>query len=100
MQLSHIDISRLSVSPANMRVGRKVPDISDILPPVGARGVLVPLLVRQNGLPDTFEIVAGHRRFHAAQAVAQESSAGDRLPCAILAEATMLSSMGFAIVRC
>jgi ParB family chromosome partitioning protein len=36
-----------------MRAGRKAPDIANILPSVRARGVLVPLIVRQNGSPDT-----------------------------------------------
>ena len=84
MLLKHIDLACLSISAANMRAGRKAPDITNILPSVRARGVLVPLIVRQNGSPDTFEIVAGRRRFHAALAVAEESGAGDPLPCAVI----------------
>ncbi|MBS0503565.1 MAG: ParB/RepB/Spo0J family partition protein [Proteobacteria bacterium] len=84
MELRHIDIACLSVSPANMRDGRKAPDLTNILPSVRARGVLVPLIVRQNGSADTFEIVAGRRRFHAAQAVAEETGEADPLPCAII----------------
>ena len=63
MQLAHIALDRLSISPANMRASKKPPEISDILPSVRARGVLVPLLVRANGSPGTYEIVAGRRRF-------------------------------------
>jgi ParB family chromosome partitioning protein len=44
--------------------------------------------VRRNGTPETFEIVAGARRFHAASLVAAERrEAGqdvDPMPCAIL----------------
>jgi ParB family chromosome partitioning protein len=84
MELLHIDIAKLSVSPANMRGAKKVPDLTNILPSVRARGVLVPLIVRQNGSPDTYEIVAGKRRYHAALAVAAESGGIDQLPCAVM----------------
>jgi len=84
MLLKHIDLAHLSVSAANMRAGRKTPDITNILPSVRARGVLVPLIVRQNGSPDTYEIVAGRRRFHAALAVAEEGGVSEPLPCAVI----------------
>ena len=84
MKLDHIALDRLSISRANMRSGKKPPDIADILPSVRARGVLVPLLVRQNGSAETFEIVAGRRRFCAAQVIANENGASDPLPCAIM----------------
>jgi ParB family transcriptional regulator, chromosome partitioning protein len=72
MQLSTIALDNLSISPVNMRHNTRPPDISDILPSVKARGVLVPLLVRPNGKPDHFEIVAGRRRYFAAkQALAE-----------------------------
>jgi ParB family transcriptional regulator, chromosome partitioning protein len=45
---------------------------------------LVPLLVRQNGSAETFEIVAGRRRYCAAQAVANENGSPEPLPCAIM----------------
>ncbi len=84
MKLAHIGQDRLSISPTNMRSGKKPPDISDILPSVRARGVLVPLLVRQNGSAETFEIVAGRRRFCAAQVIANENGTPEPLPCAIM----------------
>jgi ParB family chromosome partitioning protein len=84
MQLAHIALDHLSISPANMRASKKPPEIGDILPSVRARGVLVPLLVRANGSPDTYEIVAGRRRFFAAKAVADEGGSGDPLPCAVM----------------
>jgi len=88
MKLDFIDLGKLSVSKANMRYAKKAPDVSDILPTVRARGVIVPLLVRPNCDPDAFEIVAGARRFTAAKIVADERSAAggdiDPLPCAIL----------------
>jgi len=84
MQLAHIALDHLSISPANMRASKKAPAIGDILPSVRARGVLVPLLVRANGSPDTYEIVAGRRRFFAAKAVADESGTTEPLPCAVM----------------
>ena len=46
MDLKHIDLACLSLSPANMRSKGKAPDLANILPSVRARGVLVPLIVR------------------------------------------------------
>ncbi len=82
MQLQHIEIGKLRVSPANMRHGRKEPDVSDILPSVRARGILQPLLVRPDG--EEFEIVAGRRRYFAAKAVEQERGEIEPMPCAIM----------------
>ncbi|MGH6613911.1 ParB/RepB/Spo0J family partition protein [Sphingomonas sp.] len=84
MELKHIHITNLSVSAANMRAKGARPDIANILPSIRARGVLVPLIVRANGSPDTYEIVAGRRRYHAALAVAEESGGIDELPCAVM----------------
>tara|TARA_R110000868_G_scaffold89729_2_gene249616 strand:+ start:65 stop:1852 length:1788 start_codon:yes stop_codon:yes gene_type:complete len=84
MELKHIDIACLSISPANMRGVKKAPDLTNILPSIRARGVLVPLIVRQNGSPTTYEIVAGKRRYHAALIVAQEEGSVEPLPCAIM----------------
>ncbi|MBB6125406.1 ParB/RepB/Spo0J family partition protein [Sphingobium subterraneum] len=90
MKLDFIDLGKLSVSKANMRYAKKAPDVSDILPTVRKRGVIVPVLVRQNGSPETFEIVAGARRFTAACQVADERRAEGQevkpMPCAILDE--------------
>ncbi|MBZ9648097.1 ParB/RepB/Spo0J family partition protein [Sphingobium sp. 3R8] len=83
MELKHIDIANLSVAAVNMR-GKGKADLSNILPSVRARGVLVPLIVRQTGTPDTYEIVAGKRRYQAALAVAQESGEAEALPCAVI----------------
>ncbi|RUW77565.1 MULTISPECIES: ParB/RepB/Spo0J family partition protein [unclassified Mesorhizobium] len=84
MQLAHVAIDHLNISAANMRHSRRAPDISDILPSVRARGVLVPLLVRPNGSPGSFEIVAGRRRYFAAKTVADERGETEPLPCAIM----------------
>lgn len=84
MQLAHVSIDRLTISTANMRHSKLPPDVSDILPSVRVRGVLVPLLVRPNGSPETFEIVAGRRRYFAAKIVGDERGKIEDLPCAIM----------------
>ena len=90
MKLDFIPLDRLSVSKTNMRYAKRAPDVTDILPSVRRRGVLQPVVVRPNGAPGAFEIVAGARRFTAARIVAGERvSAGEEgppepLPCAIL----------------
>jgi ParB-like nuclease domain len=84
MKLAFIDLDKLTISPANMRAGKKPPDITNILPSVRKRGVLQTLLVRPNCAQGSFEIVAGNRRFHAAKAVANENGVAEPLPCAIM----------------
>jgi ParB family chromosome partitioning protein len=67
-----------------MRHAKAAPDVSDILPSIRTRGVLVPLLVRPNGDGESFEIVAGRRRYFAAKSVAEDGGAVEPLPCAIM----------------
>src|SRR4051812_24086866 len=99
MELRHIDIANLTVSAANMRGKSKV-DITNILPSVRARGILVPLMVRPNGSPDTFEIVAGKRRYHAALAVAVENgSESEPLPCAVLDDADDAAALEASLIE-
>jgi ParB family chromosome partitioning protein len=76
---------RLSVSKTNMRHSRKAPDVGDILPTIRKRGVIQTLLVRACETEGDYEIVAGARRFHAAQLVAAETGEAEPLPCRILA---------------
>jgi ParB family chromosome partitioning protein len=91
MKLDFIPLGKLSVSKTNMRYAKKAPDVSDILPTVRKRGILQPLIVRKNCGPDAYEILAGARRFTAAQIVHAEREAagepvGDAIPCAIIEE--------------
>src|SRR3546814_15204161 len=89
MQLANIELGKLSVSKANMRYGSKAPDVSDLLPSIRARGVLVPLLVRPGPVPrdveggstETFRIVAGSRRVPAAQIAPHASGQTQTWPC-------------------
>lgn len=95
MELRHIDIGRLSISDLNMRGTKKTCDIANILPSVRARGVLVPLIVRQKLGSDrevledgerlpSYEILAGKRRYLAAMTLVEEGAGIEDLPCAVL----------------
>jgi ParB family chromosome partitioning protein len=95
MKLDFITLDKLSVSKTNMRYGKKAPDVSDILPTVRKRGILQPLVVRPDCSPGAYEILAGARRFTAAQIVrAERLAAGEptgaeipwAIPCAIIEE--------------
>ncbi|PZV34863.1 ParB/RepB/Spo0J family partition protein [Mesorhizobium kowhaii] len=99
MQLAHIALDRLNISAANMRQGKRAPDISDILPSVRARGVLVPLLVRPNGSPESFEIVAGRRRYFAARSLADERGEADPLPCAIMEDGDDANALEASLIE-
>jgi ParB family chromosome partitioning protein len=82
MQLGHIEIQKLAISPANMRRYGRKPDLANILPTVRSRGVIQPLLVRPKG--EGYEVVAGGRRYLSAKIVAAERGAIEPLPCAIM----------------
>jgi ParB family transcriptional regulator, chromosome partitioning protein len=97
MQLEHIPIDRLHISPLNMRHAKRAPDVSDILPSIKARGILQPLLVRPNA--DGFEIVAGRRRYFAAKAVAEERGEIAPLPCAIMEEGDDAAALEASLIE-
>ena len=87
MKLDFIDIGKIDDSKVNMRHGRKAPDVSDILPTVRKRGILVPVIVRPGASDDRFELVAGRRRVHAARLASAEDGADPelgRVPAAIM----------------
>jgi len=107
MRLAFADPRNLSVSPLNMNHGRPPPDVSDILPSVRQRGVLLTLLVLESFaegavLPDVYEVVAGARRMYAAQAALAEGVEIDPVPIAILEsgddaaaiEASLIENLG------
>ncbi|WP_242139633.1 ParB/RepB/Spo0J family partition protein [Sphingomonas sp. TREG-RG-20F-R18-01] len=98
MELKHIELANLAVSGLNMR-GKGKADIANILPSVRARGVLVPLIVRANGTPDTYEIVAGKRRYQAALTVAEETGEQEALPCAVIAAGDDASALEASLIE-
>ena len=82
MKLQNIALDALSISPLNMRYKDKNPDISDILPSIREKGILLTLLVRPEG--DGFGVVAGRRRYYALMKVAEETGEKLTAPCGIL----------------
>ncbi len=99
MKLDHIKLDHLKPSPQNMRAHVKKPDVSDILPSIRTRGILVPLIVRPNGTADTFEIVAGLRRFTAATLISEEAGEFDPLPCVIMEESDDAAALEASILE-
>lgn len=86
MKLDFIPLDKLSIDPANMRAKGRDPDVSDILPSIRKRGVLISLLVRPGAEDGHFKISAGRRRFTAANIVVREGGPARPLPCGILEE--------------
>lgn len=87
MKLDFIDIGNIDDSAVNMRHGRKAPDVSDILPTVRKRGIIVPVILRPGSAEGRFELVAGRRRVHAARLAQAEPQADPelgRVPAAIM----------------
>ncbi|MBO9580164.1 MAG: ParB N-terminal domain-containing protein [Sphingobium sp.] len=87
MKLEFIDIGNIDDSAVNMRHGKKAPDVSDILPTVRRRGIIVPVILRPGITEGRFELVAGRRRVHAARLAQAEEGADPelgRVPSAIM----------------
>jgi ParB family transcriptional regulator, chromosome partitioning protein len=99
MHIDHIALDRLSVSKANMRQGKKPPDISDILPSVIRRGVVSPLFVRPNCQDGHFEIVAGKRRYFASLEAAKQGQDDLALPCIIIADSDDADALEISMIE-
>jgi ParB family chromosome partitioning protein len=99
MHIDQIPLDRLSVSKANMRCGKKPPDISDILPSIIKRGVISPLFVRPNCNPGHFEIVAGKRRYFASLEAARQGQDGVTLPCITLGEGDDAEALEISMIE-
>ena len=84
MKLAFVPLDKLSVSATNMRDGKKPPNVSDLVPTIRMRGILQSLIVRPAASDGCYEIVAGRRRFYAAQEVANETGFAVDVPVAIL----------------
>jgi ParB family chromosome partitioning protein len=97
MELKHIPLKDLHISPLNMRNEKKAPLIADILPSIREKGILQPLLVRPNA--DGFEIVAGRRRYFSAKQVEAEKGAFDDVPCAVMEDADDASALEASLIE-
>ncbi len=107
MRLAFADPRNLTLSRLNMNHAEPDPDVSDILPSIRRRGVLLTLLVLEaveNGavVDGRFEVVAGRRRWKAALAALAEGIEIDPVPIGILEpgddaaalEASLLENLG------
>lgn len=99
MQIDQIPLDRLSVSKANMRAGRKPPDIADILPSIMRRGVVSPLFVRPNCEDGHFEIVAGKRRYFASLEAAKASDEVASVPCIVIGEGDDAEALEISMIE-
>jgi ParB family chromosome partitioning protein len=102
MQLQNIDLGKLFVSKTNMRYAEKNPDVTDILPTIRARGVLVPLIVRpgeREDRPDMFGIVAGARRFRAVTLALAEGIDHGPLPCAVMEDGDDATALEASLIE-
>lgn len=97
MELRHIPLDQLHISPMNMRHEKRPPFLNDILPSIEARGILQPLLVRPN--QQGFEIVAGRRRYFSAKAIEQERGSFDPVPCAVMAEGDDAAALEASLIE-
>lgn len=99
MHIDQIPLDRLSVSKANMRAGKKPPDVSDILPSIIKRGVISPLFVRPNCNAGHFEIVAGKRRYFASLEAAKQGQDEMTLPCITLGEGDDAEALEISMIE-
>ena len=99
MHIDQIPLDHLSVSKANMRAGKKPPEIADILPSIIKRGVISPLFVRPNCTPGHFEIVAGKRRYYASLEAARQGQDGVTLPCITLGEGDDAEALEISMIE-
>jgi ParB family transcriptional regulator, chromosome partitioning protein len=99
MNIDHIPLDRLSVSKANMRAGKKPPDIADILPSIVKRGVISPVFIRPNCTDGHFEIVAGKRRYYASLEAARQGKDDVTLPCITLGEGDDADALEISMIE-
>lgn len=85
MEIINIPFGQLKISKMNMRYSEPPPDTSHIRAAVRAKGILQPLLVREEG--KGFGIVFGRSRYYCAKEERGDGNANfDTLPCIIMQE--------------
>ncbi len=99
MHIDQIPLDRLSVSKANMRAGKKPPDVTDILPSIIKRGVISPLFVRPNCQQGHYEIVAGKRRYYASLEAAKQGKEDITLPCISVGEGDDAEALEISMIE-
>lgn len=80
MNIQHITLEKLTTTTINVRkTGAK--DVGDLVKSIRTIGLLQPLLVRPAG--ETFEVVAGQRRYHALSQIAEDTEV-DPIVCVVM----------------
>jgi ParB family chromosome partitioning protein len=86
-------IENLSPNPRNPRRAFSEAELAELTESVKERGIIQPIVVRQSGAPDRFEIIAGERRWRAAQRAGLHE-----VPIAVV-DATDVQSLEYAIIE-
>src|SRR6185312_5606068 len=80
-----------------MSYGRKNPDVSDILPSVREKGILLPLIVRPED--DGFGIVAGGRRYRCGEIIREETGHFDAPPCYVMTKGDDAEAVEISLIE-
>src|SRR5665213_1215716 len=86
-------IENLKANPRNPRRTFTEAELDELTESIRERGIIQPIVVREHGGPGHYEIVAGERRWRAAQRAGL-----DEVPIAIV-DATDVQSLEFAIIE-
>jgi len=97
MELKHIPMEQLHISKLNMRHGRKSPDVSDILPSVREKGILLPLIVRPE--EDSFGVIAGGRRYRCGEIIREETGSFAPPLCAVMGESDDADALEISLIE-
>ncbi|HVT25490.1 MAG TPA: ParB/RepB/Spo0J family partition protein [Rhizomicrobium sp.] len=97
MELKTIPIEQLHISKLNMRYGRKNPDVSDILPSVREKGILLPLIVRPED--DGFGVIAGGRRYRCGEIIREEGTPFAPPLCAVMGEGDDAEAIEISLIE-
>lgn len=92
MVLQHIPVTQISPNPRQPRTGLDQAALTQLAASIRRTGILQPVLVRPIG-PDSFELLAGERRWRAAQL------AGLHTVAAIVRDSTDLQSLELALIE-
>lgn len=80
MTIEYLYLEKLRLSENNIRKTYNDEDIAELAQSIESVGLLQPLVVEHDPLDDTYEIVAGHRRFLALQKLGTFTTA----PCSVV----------------
>ena len=106
MKLDSLSLDKLHPSKTNQRFSKRPPDVTDLVPSVREKGVVMPIVVRpepDEAGHDGFGVVAGLRRYTAAMIVAEEIRAAggepEPIPCAIREEGEDVDALEISILE-